>query len=73
MIRNFDIALQFIKKLKQTAITKQILQIVLFGFVARGEDTVKSDIDIAIIHDSDNPSKLQTEINRLKHEKIQLN
>jgi len=71
MKTNFDIALDFIKKIRKAKI-EEILQIILFGSVARGEDTAASDIDIAIIHDSISPTKLQTGINRLKHDKIQL-
>lgn len=72
MKSNFDIALDFIKKVRRIRGIKEVLQIVLFGSVARDEDTVNSDIDIAVIHNSNNPGKLQTEINRLKHNKIQL-
>lgn len=72
MKSNFDITLDFIKKARKVRKIKEVLQMVLFGSVARDEDTATSDIDIAVIHDSKNPSKLQTEINRLKHDKIQL-
>jgi len=72
MKSNFDIALDFIKKIRKIKRIKEVLQVVLFGSVARDEDTAISDIDIAVIHDSKNPSGLQTEINRLKHDKIQL-
>lgn len=74
---NFDIALGFLKKISeneqaQKILQREILQIVLFGSVARSEDRAASDIDIAIIHNSKKPDKLQTVINKLKHEKIQL-
>lgn len=72
MKSNFDIALDFIKRIRKIKEVKEVLQIVLFGSVARGEDTATSDIDVAVIHNSKDPSKLQTEMNRLKHEKIQL-
>ena len=43
----------------------------LFGSVARGEDTSDSDIDIAIVHDSDDIFSFMNEINNNKPQKIQ--
>ena len=50
---------------------KHILIVVLFGSVSRGEDTVHSDIDIAIIHDG-NEMHLRKKLDRITSEKIQL-
>lgn len=50
---------------------KGILQIILFGSVARGEDTMKSDIDIAVIHSCKDKFELMKEVNKNKTEKIQ--
>ena len=65
---NFKLAVEFAEKIKDI---KGILQIILFGSVALGEDTVKSDIDIAIIHNRKDKFELMKEINRLKNEEIQ--
>jgi len=65
---NLDIAVKFTEKIKDI---KHVLQIVLFGSVARGEDNEKSDIDIAIIHDSKDQFLLIKEVNKNKNEKIQ--
>ena len=48
-----------------------ILQIILFGSVARGEDTSRSDIDIAIVHDRNDPFELMKEVNKDKLPLIQ--
>ncbi len=69
---NLDTALDFTKKIRKVRNIKEVLQVVLFGSVARNEDTAASDIDIAVIHDSQNPAGLQTDINKLKHSKIQI-
>ncbi len=68
MEQNIQTAISFRKKIKGI---KQVLQVVLFGSVARGEDTVASDIDIAIIHDSPDEFSFMKEINKRKSEKIQ--
>lgn len=65
---NLDIAVKFAEKIKDT---EHIIQIVLFGSVARGEDNEKSDIDIAIIHDSKDQFSMIKEVNKNKNEKIQ--
>ena len=49
-----------------------MLQIILFGSVSRGEDTARSDIDIAVVFDNVDKFELSKEINKYKHEKIQL-
>lgn len=69
MRENIEIATNFAKQLDKR---KGILQIVLFGSVARGEDTFKSDVDIAIIHTLSNIEPLKKEIQKYLHEKIQL-
>lgn len=68
MNENFKIAIEFAEKIKDI---KSILQIILFGSVALGEDTLRSDIDIAIIHNRKNKFELMKEVNRFKNEKIQ--
>ena len=68
---NFRIAIDFVNEVKKLR-NKNILQIILFGSVARGEDTIISDIDIAIIHDLKNIDKLKTKINKFLHAKIQV-
>lgn len=67
MKNNIALAIDFTKKIKKI---KDILQIVLFGSVARGEDTPRSDIDIAIIHQSKDVSALREEVNKNKSEEI---
>jgi predicted nucleotidyltransferase len=61
-------ATDFANKVKKT---KDILQIILFGSVAIGQDTVESDIDIAIVHRSKDHFALMKEINKKKTDKIQ--
>jgi len=68
---NFKIAVEFVNNVKKLK-NKHILQIVLFGSVARGEDTATSDIDIAIIHDLKDTDKLKTQIHKFQHNKIQV-
>src|SRR3989344_6881399 len=68
MKSHFQLAVDFIEGIKDKA---NILQIVLFGSVARREETSKSDIDIAIIHDSKDSFKLMSEVNKNKNENIQ--
>ena len=67
---NFKIAVDFADSIKRLR-NKHILQIVLFGSVARGEDTPASDIDIAIIHNLDNLETLKSRIHKFQNEKIQ--
>lgn len=68
---NFRIAMDFVNEVKKLR-NRNILQIILFGSVARGEDTATSDIDAAIIHDLKNIDKLKTQINKFLHDKIQV-
>ncbi len=68
MNKNFEIAAEFTRKIREL---KGILQIALFGSVARGEDRADSDIDIAIIHDREDKFNLMSEVNKYKSEKIQ--
>jgi len=49
MYNRFEIAKEFANKIK----TNDIKNIILFGSVARGEDTEESDIDILIIADNE--------------------
>ena len=67
MKTNLQIATDFVQKIPK----ENILQIVLFGSVARGEDTKISDIDIAIIHDSKDEFKLRKEVNKDKPSIVQ--
>lgn len=68
---NFKVAIDFVNDVKKLK-NKNILQIILFGSVARGEDTANSDIDIAIIHDLKDIDQLKTQIHRFQHNKIQV-
>src|SRR3989344_848185 len=65
---NIRIAIEFAESIKNI---KGILQIILFGSVALGEDKLSSDIDIAIIHNRKDKFDLMKEANKSKHEKIQ--
>lgn len=67
---NFKIAVEFAERIKKLK-DKHILQIILFGSVAKGEDKPDSDIDVAIIYDSDNIEKLTSKIHKFQHKKIQ--
>lgn len=69
--QNLKIAIDFVEKIKKSKTIKNILQIILFGSVARGEDKADSDIDIAIIHNTDK-FKLMESINKFVDEKIQV-
>ncbi len=69
MKSNLKTAIDFANKIKSV---RSIIQIVLFGSVARGDDTVLSDIDIAIIIDETDKFKLMEELNMYKDEKIQM-
>ncbi len=68
MNKNLAEAVQFTDGIKKN---KDILQVILFGSVARGEENNKSDIDIAIVHDSENKFSLMQEVNKNKPNKIQ--
>lgn len=68
MNQNLETAIAFAQRIKEL---KGILQIVLFGSVARGEDRANSDIDIAIIYDREDTFNLMSEVNKHKSEKIQ--
>lgn len=68
MKENLKIAIEFTEKIKDV---KDILQIILFGSVALGEDTSRSDIDIAVIHNRKDKFDIMKEVNRFKNEKIQ--
>ena len=68
MNENLKEAIDFANKVKGI---KGILQIILFGSVARGEDTLKSDIDIAVIHNHKDKFELMKEANKYKTENIQ--
>ena len=48
-----------------------VLSIILFGSVARGESTVDSDVDIAIIY-SERKEEILRKINSIKPEELQL-
>src|SRR3989344_1181057 len=65
---NIRIAIEFAESIKNI---KGILQIILFGSAALGEDKPSSDIDIAIIHNRKDKFDLMKEANKSKHEKIQ--
>ena len=69
MKENLQIAIDFANKLKNSS---GILQIILFGSVAKGEDKTDSDIDIAIIHNLKDIEKLKSFVNKFVHEKIQV-
>lgn len=69
MKSNLALAIEFSQKIKKIP---GILQIILFGSVARGEDTFQSDIDIAIIYDHKDKFLLTTKINQNKPPKIQI-
>ena len=69
MKENLKIAVDFAEKIKGI---KGIIQIILFGSVARGEDNINSDIDIAIVFEERNKFEITREINKLKDEKIQI-
>ncbi|HLC80271.1 MAG TPA: nucleotidyltransferase domain-containing protein [Candidatus Nanoarchaeia archaeon] len=68
MNKNLAEAVQFTREIKRN---KNILQVILFGSVARGEEGSQSDIDIAIVHDSEDQFSLMQEVNKNKPQKIQ--
>jgi len=70
MKENLEIAIDFTRKAKKV---KGVLQVILFGSVSTGMDTARSDIDIGVVFDDvNNKFKLAKEINKFKHERIQL-
>lgn len=68
MRSNLVIATAFAEKIKSI---KHVMQVILFGSVARGEDTPESDVDIAIIHNSSDQFALMGAVNKNKPAKIQ--
>jgi len=71
MNNNFKIAIDFVNSIKKLR-DRHILQIILFGSVARGEDTATSDVDIAVIHDLKDSDNLKTQIHKFQHDRIQV-
>jgi len=69
MKENVQIAVDFASKLRKI---KGILQVVLFGSVAKGEDKADSDVDIAIVHNLKDVEELKSFVNRFVHERIQV-
>jgi len=67
MKENLKVATDFAYRISKI---KGILQIVLFGSVASNEDNLRSDIDIAIIHNKDK-FKIMEEVNKIKPQKVQ--
>ncbi len=68
MNQNLAEAIKFVQEIKNN---HNILQVVLFGSVARGEATSKSDIDIAIVHNAKDKFSLMQEVNKNKLKEIQ--
>ncbi|MBS3124023.1 nucleotidyltransferase domain-containing protein [Candidatus Woesearchaeota archaeon] len=66
---NLKLAVKFTEKVKTF---NEILQVILFGSVSRGEDTPASDIDLAIVHNSPDSSSLLKKISVIKPEKVQV-
>jgi len=66
---NLKIAIEFTQKIRDI---KEVLSIILFGSVARGEDNLTSDTDIGVIFNKADKFELTQQINKQKHEKIQL-
>jgi predicted nucleotidyltransferase len=64
----FKNAVDFSNKIKDF---EDIISIILFGSVARGETTVESDVDIAIIY-SKKKEEIVRKINSIKPEEFQL-
>ena len=69
MKENLEIAVDFAGKISRA---NGILQVVLFGSVAKGEDKLNSDIDIAVIHNLKDIDNLKSFVNKFLHEKIQV-
>lgn len=68
MKENLKTAIEFANKVKKIT---GVLQIILFGSVAKGEDKATSDIDIAIIHRLKDVESLKGEVNKIAPEKVQ--
>lgn len=68
MKSNLITAISFAGKIKEI---KGLLQIILFGSVAQGEDTPKSDIDIAVVYEGKDRFEIMKEVNKNKPDKIQ--
>lgn len=69
MNKNLETAVETAGKIGKL---KGVLQVILFGSVAKGEDTAKSDIDLAVIHNLRNPEKLKSQINQMIPGKVQI-
>lgn len=69
MNKNLTEAIRFSDEISQN---KEILQIILFGSVARGEDKNSSDIDIGVVHNSKDKLALMQNVNKSKPNKIQV-
>ena len=67
MKENLKIAVEFAQKISKI---KGVLQIILFGSVASNEDTPRSDIDIAIIHNTKKFDVMEM-VNKVKPRKVQ--
>ncbi len=59
MYNRFELAKDFAEKIK----SDDVKLIILYGSVARGQDTPESDIDILIV--SDNVGELRSKVNEL--------
>src|SRR3989338_3922762 len=68
MKKNLDTALIFAK---HAAKIKGVIQIILFGSVARGDDNASSDIDIALVCQRNKDTILQS-VNKFKQSNIQV-
>ncbi len=68
MKENLRTAIDFAEKIKEE---KGVIQIILFGSVARGEDKPNSDVDVAIIYEGRDKFEIMKEVNKKKNEKIQ--
>lgn len=68
MRENVRTAVEFARKISDL---EGVVSIVLFGSVARGEDTADSDIDMAVIHDLEDEGGLMEKVNEHKPEKVQ--
>jgi len=68
LVNKFGKAVEFAEKIKKFP---EVLQVILFGSVARGEEHKDSDIDIAVVYSSKN-EKVMSEIIGFAFEDIQL-
>lgn len=69
MRSNLRAAIEFAEKIRNVEGT---VSIILFGSVARNEDELTSDIDIAIIHRSKDKALIMKKANKFKPENVQL-